>query len=88
MVDERGFARWVPAVRSIALAPGGELWVERQQPGVELGPIDTFDESGAYTGTLPEASPFPMLFLPDGRIVVVESDENDVERLVILRVDW
>lgn len=49
--------------------------------GAAPKPIDVFDREGRYLGTLPAGSPFPIGFLPDGRILV--ADEFDVERLVL-----
>lgn len=88
MVEDRGFMPWVQAIRALAILPDGGLWVERWEPGRAPGPIDVFDATGAYTGTLPDSSPFPVLFLPDGRIAVAETDADDVERLAIYRMQW
>jgi len=82
-VEQRGFAPHLPTVGRIALAPTGLLWVERYDVGDEPKPIDVFDREGRYLGTLPAGSPFPIAFLPDGRILVAEKDELDVERLVV-----
>jgi hypothetical protein len=35
-------------------------------------------------GTLPPGTPFPVGFLPDGRLLISETDELDVSRLVVL----
>ena len=90
-VEGRGFADVVPAVRNAILAPGGELWVERWEPGTRederYGPIDVFDPTGAYLGTLPEGTSLPLAILADDRVVVSEKDALDVERLVVLRID-
>lgn len=47
--------------------------------------IDLFDASGAYRGTLPPGTPFPIILLPGGRFGVVEKDEFDVARLVVMQ---
>jgi hypothetical protein len=87
IVEKRGFADTVPLIRNLLLSPEGELWVERRVPGSpDTSPIDIFDPSGAYLGTLPAGTPFPMLLLPGGRVGVVEKDESDVQRLAIMRV--
>jgi hypothetical protein len=85
LVDGLGFAEIVPVILNVRLAPDGALWVERRADG-GAGPsrIDTFDPTGAYLGTLPEGTPFPLLVLPGGRVAVVEKDEFDVDRLVIM----
>ncbi len=88
MVEARGFAEHVPAVADLTLASDGELWVRRFEVGTEAtGPIDIFDVTGAYVGTLPATAPFPMAFLPDGRLVGSETDEFDVTRVVVYIVD-
>ena len=38
---------------------------------------------GAYTGTPPAGSPFPIAFLSGGRFAAAETDELDVTRLVV-----
>ena len=48
--------------------------------------IDVFDESGAYRGTLPAGTPFPILFLDRDRFGAVETDATDISRLVVYRV--
>ena len=88
VAEKRGFAEVVPVVRRVAVAPDGTLWVERWAVGEALGPIDLFDGEGAYRGTLAAGSPFPLDFLPDGRVLWSETDDFDVERLVVGRVEW
>lgn len=83
VVAARGYADVVPAIRRIGLAYDGSLWVQRWVPGADEAPIDVFDPTGAYAGTLSGRPPFPAVFLPDGGVGVVSKDENDVERLVI-----
>jgi hypothetical protein len=87
VVEQRGFAAMVPAVGELALSPDGWLWVRRGGPRESPRAIDVFDASGDYAGTLPPDSPFPILFLPDGRIAASEKDELDVTRLVVYAVD-
>lgn len=86
VVEARGFAPLVPAISRIALAPDGSTWVARSVPGEDRPPVDVFAPDGAYRGTLPTGTPFPDAFLPDGRILRVEEDELEVERVVAYRV--
>lgn len=98
IVDGRGFADIVPTVSNVVLGPTGELWVERREAGVArdrtatraepppAGPIDVFSPDGAYAGTLPEGTAFPLLLLPGDRVAYAERDELDIERLVVARV--
>jgi hypothetical protein len=83
MVDKMGFADSLPSISGIRLAPDGTLWVQRWTVGDEPGPVDVFDASGEYLGTLPEGVPFPLEFTPGGHVLVAERDELDIERLVV-----
>ncbi len=89
VVEQRGFAPVMPWLGTLAVAPDGTLWVRRFVAAQgEDGPIDLFDASGAYVGTLPADSPFPVGFMPDGRILVRQVDEaTEVERLAVGRVE-
>jgi hypothetical protein len=86
VVEQQGFAPWLPTLGVLALAPDGTLWARRYEVGDAPGPIDVFDPDGRYVGTLPATAPFPIGFLPDGRILVSEIDEVDVQRLVVTRL--
>lgn len=85
LMEKRGWADVIPAVSDVALSPSGELWVEREVAGQDA-PVDVFDVTGAYVGTLPPGTPFPAAFLPDGRVVSVEENELDVPFVVVYRV--
>ena len=50
------------------------------------GPIDIFDNSGVYEGTLPAGTPFPLVFLGNDRFGGAETDATDISRLVVFRV--
>ncbi len=87
VVEQQGFAPTIPWIGSIGIGSDGSVWVERRGLGRDArGPIDVFDAEGAYLGTLPEGTPFPAVFLPDGRIGVIEKDELDVPRLLVQRI--
>jgi 6-bladed beta-propeller len=87
VVEQQGFAETVPATSTLALSPDGWLWVLRGGPRDSARPIDLFDANGDYVGTFPPDSPFPILFLPDGRIAAGETDDVDVTRLVVYTVE-
>jgi hypothetical protein len=87
VVDRTGYADSVPAIADLALAPDGALWVRRWSPTGQGGPIDVFDRTGVYLGTLPGELPFPLHFLPTGEPLFVERDTNDVERLVVATIE-
>lgn len=86
VVDKRGFEEYVPAIRNVALAPNGTLWVERWVFDDERRLVDVFDPTGAYLGTLPPDAPWPLAFTPEGNVVAKETDELDVERVVVFEV--
>jgi hypothetical protein len=76
----------MPAIGAVALDPRGRVWIQRGRvPGEEV-PTDVFTLEGDYVGTLPAGSPFPIVFIGDDRIGSVETDDLDVSRLVIHRV--
>ena len=86
-IEKHGYAPELQIVRAVALAPDGSLWVGRSgELDGSPGPIDVFDASGEYAGSLPPETPFPLEFLPGDRIGFAERDSVDVERLVIARV--
>ena len=87
MAEKRGYAETIPLIGTVFLSPSGELWVERFTADREaIVPIDVFDARGAYVGTLVRESFSPVVLLPGGRVCVVETDENDVQRLVVLSI--
>ncbi len=87
MVAERGFAEVLPWVDRIVLSPAGEVWVQRFEVGEHArGPIDVFDATGAYVGTAPSDSPFPVVFLDDDTFGAAETDAHDVTRLAVYRI--
>lgn len=86
VVEQQGFAPEIPTISAIVLSPDGRLWVQRGGVRDEPKPIDVFSPDGEYEGTLPAGTPFPILFLPDGRIGAAETDDVDVTRLVVYNV--
>ena len=87
VVEKRGFAELVPAIRTLRVGPDGRIWVSRGGPRPEPTPTDILAADGSYIGTLPSDAPYPIGFLPDGRLLAAERDELDVVRLVVYRVD-
>jgi hypothetical protein len=86
-LDKHGYASEMQVVHAVAYDNAGRLWVQRRASRtVAAGRIDVFDPAGEYLGTLPEDTPFPVLFLPDGRVGYAERDDYDVDRLVIARI--
>ena len=88
IVEKRGYAEVVPTIQTVRVGPTGELWVERFAIGEKVtGSIDVFASNGAYLGTLPTGSVAPVILLPEDRVGVMEKNEFDVERLVVLAVE-
>jgi hypothetical protein len=86
VVQERGFAALLSAIGAVAVSPTNEIWARRGAVRGEPALTDIFSADGVYLGTLPERSPWPVAFLPDGRLVAIEKDELDIERLVVYRM--
>ena len=89
VVRVAGFLTAIPVIRSLAFAPGGELWVLRTTgPGPEDGVIDVFAPTGTYVGSLPRGTPFPAAFLGNHRILTIETDSLDLARIVSFEIRW
>jgi hypothetical protein len=86
VVDERGVADVIPAIRRLAVAPDGTLWVQRFAVRGDPAAIDVFAAAGEYLGTLAAGTPFPEAFFPDGRVVALERDDLDVDHVVVYEV--
>lgn len=86
VVQVRGYLRTIPWIEAVAVSPDGEVWVRRHQVGEDAGPTDVFDNSGAYRGSLPPGTPFPLVFLDRDRFVALMRSEWDVERLLLIDV--
>jgi hypothetical protein len=87
VMEKRGVAELVPAIRGLRVDPEGRIWVSRGGPRPEPTPTDILSADGMYLGTLPAEMPFPTGFLPDGRLLAVETDALGVERLVVYRIE-
>lgn len=88
VIEARGHADALSVVQDLAVSPEGAVWVKRRVPGAASSVVDVFTDSGAYRGTVASTDvPFPVSFLPDGRVVAIERDEVDVDRLAIYRVE-
>ena len=87
VVEKRGYAEFVAAIRSLRIAPDGRIWVSRGGPRPDPTPTDILAADGTYLGTLPPEAPFPIGFLPDGRMLTTETDELEAVRLVVYRIE-
>lgn len=86
VVEAQGFRPQLQTVARIRLSASGEMWVQRRTLEYEHGPIDVFAPDGVYLGTLPAGTPYPETFLGEHRIAAIETDEFDVNRVVVYRV--
>jgi hypothetical protein len=86
VVEQRGMEDVIPVIGDLTEGPGGTLWVRRSTGPGAPHPIDVFEADGSYIGTLPDTAPFPAAVL-GSRLIAVEADDMDVERLVIYDVE-
>ena len=90
LVDASGFAPIVPAISGLAVAPDGSVWVLRRLVKGEGEPsIDVLAPDGAYSGTLPPGSPFPVAFAgpaADYRVVSIRPTGTGVREIVVHRI--
>jgi hypothetical protein len=87
VVEQRGVAPELPVIRNLRIAPDGTIWVSRGGPRPERTPTDILSADGTYLGTLSAEIPYPIGFLADGRALFAETDELDVSRLAVYRVE-
>jgi len=87
MAKLMGYASVVPFVRQTAVGPDGAIWVRRGVTSAKTQPVDVFDSTGAYLGSLPDSTPWPYAFMPNGDVVSAKSDTTTgVTKLVVYRV--
>jgi hypothetical protein len=82
----RGHADVIPAIRSLMLAPNGELWVEREPSADDRQRVDVFTPGGTYVGTLVDF-PFPSAILGPTQILVVSVDDLGVPSINAVAVE-
>ena len=88
-IENMTFYPEIPVIAEIRVAPGGSVWVLRQDAVNEDddGLIDVFGPEGGYRGTFPADGPgMPDAFGPDGLVAYWELDELDVPSVVVRRV--
>ncbi|MYE15682.1 MAG: hypothetical protein F4Y07_04290 [Gemmatimonadetes bacterium] len=78
----------VPVIQDIQTSWNGAIWVRRAgESAAADGPIDVLTASGQYLGTYPaETTQMPDAFGPDGLAAFIETDEFDVETVVVRRL--
>ena len=78
----------VPVVRDLRTSWEGTIWVRRRgdEPASD-GPIDVITPDGGYLGTFAAgATAMPSAFGPEGLVAFVETDELDVQTVVVKRL--
>ncbi len=88
-IEELEFFEEVSIVRGLKTDWTGGIWVQRHglEPSDDDGPIDVLTMDGEYVGTYPAgAIQMPDYFGPDGLVAFVETDELDVETVVVRRL--
>lgn len=82
-----GYRDELPSLGALAVSPAGEVWAQRRRLANEPNRTDVFGDDGGYLGTTEPGSPFPAAFLPDDRVVAVETDSLDVPVVAVYRVE-
>ncbi len=86
VVDARGFEAHAPLVRQLLVEPDGSVWVEHRVPDGDPV-IDIFGADGEYKGTLPPDARFPVGFTAAGHALLLDTDDMDVTRLGVYRIE-
>ena len=88
MVANLEFYREVPVLSDVRASWEGRLWVRRRAAAASPdGPIDVLSADGGYAGTFAEGvAAMPIAFGPDGLAAFVETDELDVQTIVVKRL--
>lgn len=87
-IDDLRFFTEIPVIRRLAVTLDGDIWVMRRgEAPVSAGPIDLLTADGRYLGSYrPGATEIPDAFGPDGLVAFIETDELDVETVVVKRL--
>ena len=87
-VETLQFYSEVPVVRALGTTGDGNIWVQRrgEEPASD-GPIDVLDIDGRYLGSYPTgAIEMPAAFGPGGLMAFIETDEFDLQSVVVRRL--
>jgi len=82
------FYHEIPVVRALKTSWEGNIWIQRRSAMlVGDGSIDILTPDGRYLGTYPpSATAMPSAFGPDGLMAFVETNELDVQTVVVRRL--
>ena len=86
-IDKMTFADRVPRITGLAVDGADRLWVgvATERPG-ETGRIDVYDRDGAPIGEVRTGPILPTSFFGDSRAALLDRDELDVQRVVVLQL--
>ena len=78
----------LPVIHGLAATWDGHIWVLRRgEYPIEDGPIDVVTSDGRYLGSYPAGTTaLPAAFGPNGLTAPIETNQLDVETVVVKRV--
>lgn len=79
-------APYVPAYTDLTLAHDGYVWATRDVRADEPTVADVFHLDSGFVRTITLGTARPALFLSDGTLISIETDEDDVPSIVAYRV--
>lgn len=86
-IANMAFAETMPVIQAMAVDRDDRLWVRRAgDREYDRGPIDLVGADGRYLGTLPAGTRIPRAFGPDGLVAYIETDDMDIQRVVVGRL--
>ena len=87
-IEELKFHAELSVVRGLGTTWDGEIWVLRRGKGPhDDGPIDVLAPEGRYLGSYRAGTTeIPDAFGPDGLVVFIETNELDVQTVVVKRI--
>ena len=87
-IDELEFHTELSVIRGLSTTWDGHIWVLRRGEGPhDDGPIDVLAAEGRYVGSYPAGeTALPTAFGPDGLVAFVETNELDVQTVVVKRI--
>jgi hypothetical protein len=86
-IEKMTFAESIPRITGLAVDGSDRLWVgvSEQFPG-ETERIDVYQLDGTLLGEIRDPSVFPTKFYGTGRAALLDRDELDVQRVVVLQL--
>lgn len=87
-LESTEFYHEIPVIRILRTSPEGTIWVRLSgsEPGSN-GPIDLIAADGRYLGSFASnATGLPSAFGPDGLVAFVQTDDLDVQTVVVSRL--